>query len=188
MSKALGDFFSTNHSSYRTTISHSFSYSKNIRDYTIVLKGPKVLSESSKTSLNLITNTNNSFCFEMFIECFIEIFRRNNLTSTALHELTDKTRSVFFDYIFKIILIVFNRLLRISELASVEAWNFSKCDMIWFFVMLTPFIRADLHAFSSNSMISSLKTNNTFLICMEFSHLHSQIVGFRPRIDKCYHT
>lgn len=124
----------------------------------------------------------------MFIESFIEIFGRNDLPSTALHVLTDKSRSLFFYNIFKVVLVVFNRLLGIPELASVEAWNFGHRDMIRFFVMPAPFIGADLHAFSSNTMISSLKANNTFLISMKFRHLHGQIVGLRARVDECDDT
>ena len=124
----------------------------------------------------------------MFIESFIEIFGRNDLPSTALHVFADKSWSLFFYNIFKVVLVVFNRLLGISELASVEAWNFGHSDMIRFFVMPAPFIGADLHAFSSDAMISSLKTNNTFLISMEFRHLQGQIIGLRPGVDKRDHT
>ncbi len=120
----------------------------------------------------------------MFIEFFIEIFRRNNLTSTALHVFTNKCGSLLFNNIFKVVLVVFNRLFWISKLTSVETGNFSHGDMIRFFVMFAPFIRTYLHAFSSDSMISSLKANNTFLISMVFCHLHGQIIGFRTRIHK----
>lgn len=124
----------------------------------------------------------------MFVKCFIEVFRRNDLTSTALHKLTDKSSSIFFDEIFEIVFIVFDRLLRVFELTSIEAWNFGEGDVIWFFVVLAPFIGTYLHTFSSNSMISSLKSNNTFLIRVEFSHLQCYIISFRPRINKSHYT
>ena len=187
-SKTFGYLFGTDESSYRTAITHSLSYSKNIWYNIIIFVGPEVLANSSKTSLHFITNTDNSFCSQMLIQSFIELFWGNYLASTALHKFTDKSWSIFFDEILKVIWIIFNRILRIFKFSSVKAWNASNGNMISFFVMLAPFIWTYLHRFSSNSVVSSVKTNDAFFISMKFRHLHCQVICLRSRVNKRYHT
>lgn len=100
------------------------------------------------------------------------------MASTALHVLTNECRCVFRDNTFKIIGILFYWIFGISEFSSVKARGLGDGDIIRFFIVFIPLVGTDLHAFTSNSMIGSIKANNSSFIGMKFCHLHCEIVGF----------
>jgi len=59
--------FGANDSSNWETITHSLPNCHNIRDYSIIITSPESLSKSGKSSLNLISNTNDSFSLQFFV-------------------------------------------------------------------------------------------------------------------------
>ena len=172
----------------REPIAHGFTNSHDIWDDSIVFTCPVCFPQSSKTSLNLISNTHNSFGFELLVQFLIECFGRDDLPSTALHVLTDEGRSIFSNIFFEVFDVVLNGVLGISELSSVEAWGVCNCDTFRFLVILIPLIRTYLNASTCNPVVSSIKTDNSFFLSVDVGHLHCEVVCFGSRVDKSHNA
>ncbi len=170
--EALGNLLSTDNSWNRKAIAHSFPNTDNIRYYSIILKCPKCFSYSSKSCLHLITDAYNSSLFQFLISFLIKIPGRNHLSSATLHKLTNKSSIILSNYCIQVLCVVLWRSLTISNEPTIGAGAFCNSNMIRFFNMLIPFIRTNLMTGFSNTMISSLETNNPILFCVNFSHLH----------------
>ena len=162
----------------REPISHCLTNSHNIWDDSVVFTCPVCFPQSGKTSLNLISNTNNSLGFELLVQFLVECFGRNNLPSTTLHVLADEGRCIFSNFFFEFLDVVLNGVLGISELPPVEAWGVGNGDTFRFLVILIPLIRTDLNASTCNPVVSSIKTDNSFFLSVEVSHLHCQVICF----------
>ena len=171
--EALGNLFCTDNSWNRKPIAHSLPNCDDIWYNPIILECPKRFSNSSKSSLDLITNAYNSSLFQFLISFLIKIPGRNHLSSTTLHKLTNKSSIIFPNYCIQILCIVFWRSLATSNEATIGAGTFCNCNMIRFFNLLIPFIRTNLMTGFSNTMISSLIANYPILFGVNFSHLHS---------------
>lgn len=146
-----------NHCRDWETITHSFANRNDIRDDSIILESPKILSYSPKSCLNLVSNCNNSLCFEFLINFFIKSFGGNHLTCTTLHVFTNESSRIFVNNGIYVISIVILRVCTIFEETSVSTRAFSNCNLRRFWSFLVPFIWADLITGFGDSMISTFK-------------------------------
>jgi hypothetical protein len=73
-----------------------------------MLESPECFSQTAETRLDFITDANNFFLPENFIYFLIEVERRNNLTSTAEHILSNKSTIILIDSFSEILLILLN--------------------------------------------------------------------------------
>jgi len=50
--------------------------------------------------------------------------------------------------------------------------------------MFAPFIGTDFSAFTGDSMIGSIETDNSFFVGVYLGHLESEVVGFGTAVDE----
>lgn len=182
--EAISYFLSADDSSHREAIPHSLSNGEDVWNHSIIFKSPVVLAQTAKAGLDLISNANYSFFLKNFVEFLVEILGRDDLPSAALHELADESRGVCVDDLLEVVHIILDGVERLSELASVKAGNFCEADMVWFLIILIPFVGTNFHAFTGNSMICAFEANHFLFVCVNRSHLHCEVVGFRSRVHE----
>lgn len=180
----LSNLSRADHCGHWKAISHSFSNGYDIGYDIVVLEGPEGLSQSSETSLNLVSDADDVALSQYLVDGLIELFGRNDLSSTTEHVLADEGASVLVDDVFDVFGIVLDRMRRVAEVASIEAGTFGDGDVIWFFVMFAPFIGTDFSAFTGDAMIGSIETDNSFFVGVYLGHLESEVVGFGTAVDE----
>jgi hypothetical protein len=101
----------------------------------------------------------------------VETFGWDYLTSTALHEFTNKCACVLIDERIDIVCIILLGVFTFWEKPSVCARTVSHLNMVWFFEKLVPFVGTDLKAGFCYTMVGSFQTNNACFLGMNFCHL-----------------
>ena len=187
-SVAFGNLFCANNCCNWETVSHRFSHCQNIRDNAIIITGPIRFSQSGKSSLDLITNADDSFRSEFLVKLLIEVLWRNDLSSTALHILANESRSVFSNNILEVVDVVLYWIFWLSELPSVETGSVSNSDIIRLLIVFAPLAGANINTFARDSMIGAIETYDLVLLGMNLCHLHCQIVRFRTRVHESNYT
>ena len=72
--------------------------------------------------------------------------------------------------------------------SSIKTWCISNYDFLRFLIIFIPFIRTYLIASTCNTMVSSIKANNSFFLSVNLSHHHCNIICLRSRVDKGHYT
>lgn len=87
----IHDLFSSNNTSHRESITHTFCHSNDIRFKSSPSMSPEFLSNSTKTSLYFISNHNTSIFSDKLSDSFTISFRNRINTSYTLNRFKEHT-------------------------------------------------------------------------------------------------
>lgn len=143
-----------------------------------MLKGPEGLTQSSETSLHLITNTHNSPLPQSAVNLLVKVLLWDDLTSAAEHVLRDEGSIILIENLLEMLIVSLYRVLGIFEGPSVGAWRWCYFCGTRFLVVLAPLVGTDFHCPASNAVISSLETDDSSSLGMHLRHLQGKVIGF----------